>query len=139
MLRRKWWEKLGGFDYHFPLAEDLDFALRLALKGCKAVWLKETLTCYRQHNSNIMSSGLSLMKNTEIVMKEFFERPDLPQSIRQLKNPGTLSMLQVAGMADVPRRSSSRDGPVFGKIIALYAFFAHKNSLELAGKFSDGF
>jgi glycosyltransferase involved in cell wall biosynthesis len=68
------------------LAEDLDFALRLALKGCKAVWLEEILTCYRQHNSNIMSSGLPLMKNTEILMKEFFNRPDLPESIRQLKN-----------------------------------------------------
>jgi len=86
MLRRKWWEKLGGFNDKFPLAEDLDFALRLALKGCKAVWLEEILTCYRQHNSNIMSSGLPLMKNTEILMKEFFNRPDLPESIRQLKN-----------------------------------------------------
>jgi glycosyltransferase involved in cell wall biosynthesis len=86
MLRRKWWEKLGGFNDNFPLAEDLDFALRLALKGCKAVWLEEILTCYRQHNSNIMSSGLPLMKNTEILMKEFFNRPDLPESIRQLKN-----------------------------------------------------
>jgi glycosyltransferase involved in cell wall biosynthesis len=86
MLRRKWWEKLGGFNDNFPLAEDLDFALRLALKGCKAVWLEEILTCYRQHNSNITSSGLPLMKNTEILMKEFFNRPDLPESIRQLKN-----------------------------------------------------
>ena len=86
MLRRKWWEKLGGFNDNFPLAEDLDFALRLALKGCKAVWLEEILTCYRQHNSNIMSSGLPLMKNTEILMKEFFNRPDLPESIRQLRN-----------------------------------------------------
>ncbi|MEG4021723.1 glycosyltransferase [Microcoleus sp. S13C4] len=86
ILRRTWWEKLGGFDSQFPLAEDLDFALRLALKGCKTVWLEETLTCYRQHNSNLMSSGSRLMKNIEIVMKKFFERPDLPQSIRQLKN-----------------------------------------------------
>lgn len=86
MLRRKWWERLGGFDSHLPPTEDLDFALRLALKGCKAMWLKETLTCYRQHNSNLMSSGSKVMKNTEILMEEFFARPDLPQSIRQLKN-----------------------------------------------------
>ncbi|MCU0546425.1 MAG: glycosyltransferase [Oscillatoriaceae cyanobacterium Prado104] len=86
MLRRKSWEDLGGFNEKFPLAEDLDFALRLALKGCKAAWLKEVLACYRQHDRNIMSSGLPLMKNTEILMKEFFDRPDLPASIRQLKN-----------------------------------------------------
>ncbi|MEG4089922.1 glycosyltransferase [Microcoleus sp. Pol12B4] len=87
MLRRKWWIKLGGFDSQFPLAEDLDFALRLALNGCKAVWLEEALTCYRQHNSNLMSIGFHVIKNIEIVMKKFFTRPDLPQSIRQLKNP----------------------------------------------------
>lgn len=86
MLRREWWERLGGFDSRLPPTEDLDFALRLTLKGCKAVWLEETLTCYRQHNSNLMSSGFPLMKNTEILMEEFFFRPDLPQSIRQLKN-----------------------------------------------------
>lgn len=86
LLRREWWERLGGFNSQFQLAEDLDFALRLTLKGCKAVWLEEILICYRQHNSNIMSSGLPLIKNTEILMKEFFDRPNLPESIRQLKN-----------------------------------------------------
>lgn len=86
LLRRKWWEYLGGFDSGLPPTEDLDFALRLALKGCKAVWLEEILTCYRQHDTNLMSSGFRLMKNTETLMKQFFDRPDLPQSIRQLKN-----------------------------------------------------
>ena len=85
MLRRKWWEKLGGFDSGLPPTEDLDFALRLALNGCKSVWLKEILTCYRQHDTNLMSSGFPLMKNTEILMEKFFARPDVPQSIRQLK------------------------------------------------------
>ena len=85
LLRRKWWEYLGGFDSGLPPTEDLDFALRLALKGCKAIWLEEILTCYRQHDTNLMSSGFPLMKNTEILMKKFFARLDLPQSIRQLK------------------------------------------------------
>lgn len=86
MLRRKWWEKLGGFNEDFTLAEDLDFALRLMLKGCKAMWLTEIMTCYRQHNSNIMSSGWRLIKNTEVLMKAFFARPDLPEYIRRLKH-----------------------------------------------------
>jgi glycosyltransferase involved in cell wall biosynthesis len=86
LLRRKWWEYLGGFDSGLPPTEDLDFALRLALKGCKAIWLEEILTCYRQHDTNLMSSGFPLMKNTESLMKKFFARLDLPESIRQLKN-----------------------------------------------------
>jgi glycosyltransferase involved in cell wall biosynthesis len=86
MLRRKWWKNLGGFDSKLPPIEDLDFALRLALKGCKAVWLEEILTCYRQHDCNLMSSGFSLIKQTEILMEKFFARPGLPDNIRQLKN-----------------------------------------------------
>jgi hypothetical protein len=85
MLRREWWERLGGFDPRFSLTEDLDFVLRLALKGCNLVWLKEILTCYRQHDSNLMSSGSKVMKNMEIVMEQFFARLDLPQYIRDLK------------------------------------------------------
>ncbi|MEG4985859.1 glycosyltransferase [Microcoleus sp. BR0-C5] len=85
MLRREWWERLGGFDHRLPPTEDLDFVLRLALKGCKSVWLKEILTCYRQHDSNLMSSGSKVMKNMEIVMEQFFARLDLPQYIRDLK------------------------------------------------------
>jgi glycosyltransferase involved in cell wall biosynthesis len=85
MLRREWWERLGGFDHRFPPTEDLDFALRLALKGCKCIWLKEILTCYRQHSSNLMSGGTKMMKSMEIVMEQFFARPDLPKHIRDLK------------------------------------------------------
>ena len=85
MLRREWWERLGGFDHRLPPTEDLDFVLRLGLKGCKSVWLREILTCYRQHDTNLMSNGSKLMKNTEILMEQFFARPDLPQHIRDLK------------------------------------------------------
>lgn len=86
MLRREWWSRLGGFDPRFPPAEDLDFALRLALKGCKAIWLKELLTCYRQHDHNLMSSGAVMKKNLDRVMENFFARPDLPENIRNLKS-----------------------------------------------------
>jgi glycosyltransferase involved in cell wall biosynthesis len=85
MLRREWWKRLGGFDPRFPPTEDLDFVLRLALKGGKSVWLKEILTCYRQHSSNLMSGGSKMMKSMETVMEKFFARPDLPQHIRDLK------------------------------------------------------
>ncbi|MGE5658360.1 MAG: glycosyltransferase [Actinomycetota bacterium] len=85
MLRREWWEKVGGFDHRYPPTEDLDFVLRLSLMGCKATWLREIHTCYRQHGSNLMSGGYQVMKNTEIIMEEFFSRPELPTAIHQLK------------------------------------------------------
>jgi glycosyltransferase involved in cell wall biosynthesis len=85
MLRRKWWEHLGGFDRRFPQTEDLDFVLRLALKGCNLVWLKEVLTCDRQHDSNLISSNTQVIKNMEIMMEQFFDRSNLPPHIRDLK------------------------------------------------------
>ncbi|MGL5059128.1 MAG: glycosyltransferase [Microcoleus sp.] len=85
LLRREWWERIGGFDGRFPPTEDLDFVLRLAVKGCNCVWLKEILTCYRQHENNLMANGSKLIKSMEIVMEQFFARSDLPQHICDLK------------------------------------------------------
>lgn len=84
ILRREWWEKVGGFDHRYPPTEDLDFVLRLSLMGCKTVWLKEIHACYRQHDHNLMSGGLKVIKNTEIVMDNFFNYPNLPDQIRKL-------------------------------------------------------
>ncbi|MGK7951999.1 MAG: glycosyltransferase [Xenococcaceae cyanobacterium] len=86
VVRRSWCKKIDGFDTSLASAEDLDFLLRLILAGCKATWLPEILTCYRQHSGSLMSGGKALLKNTEIVMEEFFARPDLPKNIYRLKN-----------------------------------------------------
>lgn len=84
LMRRIWCDRLGGFDPSYPLAEDLDFCLRFALLGGKAVWLKTSLACYRQHESSLMSSGLRIMKNTERLMNQFLDRPNVPLQIHQL-------------------------------------------------------
>ncbi|MBE9143988.1 glycosyltransferase [Planktothrix mougeotii] len=85
ILRREWWEKVGGFDHRYPPTEDLDFVLRLSLMGCKTVWFKEIHACYRQHDHNLMSGGLKVIENTEIVMNQFFNHPNLPDQIRRLR------------------------------------------------------
>ena len=85
ILRREWWNKIGGFDHHYPPTEDLDFVLRLSLMGCKTVWLKEIHACYRQHDQNLMSGGLKVIKNTENLMNQFFNRSDLPEKILRLR------------------------------------------------------
>ncbi|MEA5521452.1 glycosyltransferase [Limnoraphis robusta] len=85
IIRKIWWEKVGGFDHRYPPTEDLDFVLRLALMGCKAVWLKAIHAGYRQHDSNLMSGGERVIKNTELLMNQFFNRRDIPENIQQLK------------------------------------------------------
>ncbi|VXD22702.1 Glycosyl transferase [Planktothrix serta PCC 8927] len=85
ILRREWWEKVGGFDHHYPPTEDLDFVLRLSLMGCKTAWLKEIHAGYRQHDKNLMSGGLKVIKNTEMIMDNFFNHPNLPNKILRLR------------------------------------------------------
>ncbi len=85
MIRKICWKKVGGFDHSYPPTEDLDFVLRLALMGCKAVWVKQLHAGYRQHDCNLMSGGERVIKNTELLMNQFFNRRDIPENIQQLK------------------------------------------------------
>lgn len=85
MFRREWLEKAGGFDPRFPPAEDTDLALRLALMGCEAEWLRQITVCYRQHENSAMHKGLPQARSLSAVMDAFFARTDLPAKIRLLE------------------------------------------------------
>ncbi|MBD2071195.1 glycosyltransferase [Leptolyngbya sp. FACHB-671] len=85
MVHRDWCERTNGFNTDFAIGEDLDWMLRLALMGCEIVWVRQTHACYRQHSDSLMSSGSRLRADMENVMDQFFDRADVPDSIRQLK------------------------------------------------------
>lgn len=85
MIKKEWWEKVGGFDHRYPPTEDLDFVLRLGLMQCKAAWCKQVHAGYRQHDCNLMSGGEKVIKNTDILMNQFFNQPDIPPNIRQIQ------------------------------------------------------
>jgi GT2 family glycosyltransferase len=51
MLRRDWFERLGGFDPALAHAEDVDLLLRLALAGAPGAWLRRCLCGYRVHGA----------------------------------------------------------------------------------------
>lgn len=85
MFRREWLERAGGFDPRFPPAEDTDLALRLALMGCEAEWLREVTVCYRQHEQSAMHKGLPQARSLAAVIESFFARPELPLKIRLLE------------------------------------------------------
>jgi len=85
MLHRDWCERANGFNTNFAIGEDLDLMLRLALMGCEIAWIRQIYACYRQHSDSLMSSGSRLRTDMENVMDQFFDRADVPDSIRQLK------------------------------------------------------
>lgn len=86
MFRRQWLERAGGFDPRFPPAEDTDLALRLALMGCEAEWLRQVTVCYRQHEQSAMYKGLPQARSLAAVIENFFAQPELPLKIRLLED-----------------------------------------------------
>lgn len=49
LVRRSWFEKVGGVDPRISGPDDWDFGIRLALAGCPMTWVKSTIFNYRVH------------------------------------------------------------------------------------------
>ncbi|WP_036483728.1 glycosyltransferase [Myxosarcina sp. GI1] len=85
MFRHEWLKYVGGFDEKFPGAEAWNLVLKLALKGCQAEWLKQvTVGC--QHKYPAIENSLLQANSVNAVLDDFFTQPDLPLTIRSLKN-----------------------------------------------------
>lgn len=85
MFRREWLQYVGGFDPRFPPAEDTNLVLKLALKGCKTVWMRQITVYYRQHDASAMHKGLPQARSLQAVTDDFFAQPNLPDSIRLME------------------------------------------------------
>lgn len=85
MFRRKWLEKVGGFDARFPPAEDTELVLKLSLQGCQAIWLEKITVCYRQHEQSATHQGLPQARALTNVLDHFFHQSNLPPSIRLME------------------------------------------------------
>ena len=85
MFRREWLEYVDGFDPRFPPAEDTELILRMALKGCRATWLKQITVCYRQHPESAMYKGLPQARSLTKVTEHFFQQPNLPEKVRLME------------------------------------------------------
>ena len=86
MFRRSWLERVAGFDLRFFAGEDIDVTLRMVALGCQAKWLPEITTCYRIHDDSVTRRNTpKQIANTEAMLKSFFSRADLPESIAKLQ------------------------------------------------------
>ncbi|MFO7537083.1 MAG: glycosyltransferase [Chloroflexota bacterium] len=86
LFRRSWLGQTTGFDESLRQAEDVDLLLRLSLKGCMFVWLRQATVCYRQHGASTMRNGLLQAQSITAVLDSFFDRPHLPRRIRQYQD-----------------------------------------------------
>jgi glycosyltransferase involved in cell wall biosynthesis len=86
LCRRACVNQVGGFDTSLKQVEDVDFVIRLGLLGCKFTWLKQSVVLYRQHDSNMTLNALEGCESQKEVDRALFDRPELPEQIRQKKN-----------------------------------------------------
>jgi glycosyltransferase involved in cell wall biosynthesis len=86
LVKREYLQRVGGFDTKFKQACDVDIVQRLALSGCKTEWVREILTCYREHDRNDSLNTPLQATESWAVREQFFARSDIPEPIRQLKD-----------------------------------------------------
>jgi glycosyltransferase involved in cell wall biosynthesis len=88
LIRRQWFDRVGLFDETLRRYEDWDLPIRLASAGCRMEYVEEILLSYRRHSFN-MSTAVELVpvatRDAVRFMTSFFERPDIPESIRMLR------------------------------------------------------
>lgn len=86
LLRRDWLGRVGDFDCRFRQASDVDFVLRLVLMGGEAVWVRQAVVGYRQHNRNVSRNALEQVAECEAVLDSVFGRSDGLEGVQAIEH-----------------------------------------------------
>jgi glycosyltransferase involved in cell wall biosynthesis len=86
LFRRDCLEKTGEFNPDYLQSEDVDYLLRLVLSGAKGTLLPALTVSYRQHPTSTTKNISQRAYYAYLVPRQFFERPDLPDDVRGLRN-----------------------------------------------------
>ncbi len=74
--------EVGGFDERFFL-EDYPLWLKIA-KNYKIGFIKDSLTFYRLHDTNVSSNLIRMIKEVEAILKDWQDEPEYKKSINKL-------------------------------------------------------
>ena len=85
LVRRDWFEKLGGFDPACEIAEDWDFFLRLARAGCPMQWVRQPVCVYRLHAGNSVAAPAAHHRGSLHTLDKFFRAGALPPELAALE------------------------------------------------------
>jgi glycosyltransferase involved in cell wall biosynthesis len=94
LVRRSWFERVGGFDRQCEIAEDWDLFLRLALNACPMQWVRSKVCQYRLHSGNSVRTLALHQQGSWLALKKVFALPSLDPSLQQ-KQPEVFSHLQL--------------------------------------------
>jgi glycosyltransferase involved in cell wall biosynthesis len=87
LLRRSWFDQVGGFDPDPRLirVEDMDLWYRLGLAGCRMAWLPSIVCQYRIHTRNMSWKINEHYRARDLALEKVFARADLPFRLRTLR------------------------------------------------------
>ncbi len=85
MVRREGLQAIGGFDESLAVSSDVDMALRLALAGCRATWVRGVSVCYRQRSASTSRNTAEMAAALERIHTRVFQHPGLAPRVRDLE------------------------------------------------------
>lgn len=86
IIRKSWFDVVGGFDEEVRIVQDWDFGLRISYAGCKMAWVKTPVFDYRLHQGQITRDASQIRKDYRRVLNKFFAASDLPNDLRALQS-----------------------------------------------------
>ncbi len=86
MMRKIWYEHVGGFDPNLHLAEDYDFHISLLVEGCKMAFVHYYLLEYRVHPGDSKKYPIRYGYNYEAILGRIFANPRMPDEIKKEEN-----------------------------------------------------
>jgi GT2 family glycosyltransferase len=78
LLRRDWFERVGGFDLDCPPVEDWDLFLRLAAAAAPMAFVRRSVVQYRQHAGNSVKDLARQHEGSLRVLRKFFDGQPAP-------------------------------------------------------------
>ncbi len=82
MMRKIWYEHIGGFDPTLHLAEDFDFFIHLLYEGCKMDFVKYFLLEYRIHPGDSKRHPVEYGLNYEFLLNRIFSKPEISEELK---------------------------------------------------------
>ena len=88
LIRRKWIDRVGGFDPNrqFNECEDWDLWLRLAKAECQIEWLEKLVVAYRIHPGQLTQNPQQMRKGALELLDAFYSQNDLSPELVALKD-----------------------------------------------------
>lgn len=90
LVRREWFEKVGGVDPRISGPDDWDFGLRLVAAGCKMDWVEKQIFNYRLHEGTSIKSDRRYYDEIMAILERSFSDPALMPEIIEEKVPAYL-------------------------------------------------